>query len=680
MINIESSTKEELIEELKKAQSENCILKAIIKEEKREDSDCKNKEKYQILFDSANDAIFILDKYIIIDCNKKALEMFECTRDEIIGHSPYELSPSNQSDMVNSKEKAEKLILAANSGIPQYFEWTHKKKNGTEFFVDVSLNKYPIEKEFYFQAIIRDISEKKLALKKLQDSEERYKQLAEIFPEVIFECDLKGDITYSNDIGLQKFGYSTDDIKTGLNIINLIAPEDRERVLSQIQKRIKNLTGGFTEYKPLCKDGRTFYALAFSTPVIQNGKVLGIRGFILDITKRKEDEEDLYQRKIKYKNLSAQLEAILDHIPGPVFYKDKKNNFIRVNKNLADAHNKKKEELEGVNLADIYPKEDAEKYYLDDLGVINSGFAKLNIEEPWMTENGLRWVNTNKIPFKNEKGIIIGIIGISFDITDRKQAEIEIHLKNNELAKTNSEKDKFFSIIAHDLKGPFSGIVGLSELLVDLIKEKDYDQIENFANIIVQTSYHIMELLQNLMEWAQSQTGRINYNPVYFEISDVCNDVVNLFAHLVDKKSQIFALELHHCDKVFADKAMISTILRNLISNAIKFTNVGGKITISAETTPTELLISVCDTGIGMHKNAVDKLFKIDECHSKKGTQEEQGTGLGLILCKEFIEKHNGKIWVESQENKGSTFYFTIPINLQRNNESRNIIISEDTI
>jgi PAS domain S-box-containing protein len=253
------------------------------------------------------------------------------------------------------------------------------------------------------------------------------------------------------------------------------------------------------------------------------------------------------------------------------------------------------------------------------------------------------------------------ILEIFVDITRRKQAEDEILFKNEELQKTNAEKDKFFSIIAHDLKNPFNSIIGFSDLLIEQVREKDLEGIEEYAGFIQQSSKRAMGLLMNLMEWAQSETGRMEFNPGFFNLADIVDDITLLLNDSAKQKTISISNTLLSNIPVYADKAMISTILRNLISNSIKFTLPGGKIILAAAKSEAALTVSVIDNGLGIPKDVLDKLFRIDKNYSTSGTQNEQGTGLGLILCKDFIEKHGGEIRVESELGKGSTFYFTIP-------------------
>ena len=272
-----------------------------------------------------------------------------------------------------------------------------------------------------------------------------------------------------------------------------------------------------------------------------------------------------------------------------------------------------------------------------------------------------------------------GFATIFSDITDRKMADEEIKIINNDLEKLNREKDKFFSIIAHDLKSPFNNIMGLSELLIENIKGKDYNEIEKYGEMILFSSHKAVDLLMNLMEWSQTQSGRMIFNPNPLEIYSVIHDEILLHTETANQKSISISAIQNSPIRIFADKAMISTILRNLISNAIKFTKPGGDIVISADVNQNEVIIYVKDTGIGLNKTTIEKLFRIDVNHSTPGTQKEKGTGLGLILCKEFVEKHSGKIWVESNEGKGSTFFFAIPYSIEPEEISADVeVVIED--
>ena len=266
-----------------------------------------------------------------------------------------------------------------------------------------------------------------------------------------------------------------------------------------------------------------------------------------------------------------------------------------------------------------------------------------------------RWIRDFGRPFYDLDHTFLGYIGSCYDITENKNNE-------HKLIELNATKDKFFSVIAHDLRAPLSSIIGFSDHLISEVKARNYEQIGVFANVILQCSTRAMDLLMNLMEWAQSQSGRMEFNPECIEMVSIINKEILLLKGNAEQKfifiSNTLLPEIH----VNADRLMISTVLRNLISNGIKFTQPGGTIIIKSEVKQFELIVSVTDTGVGISKERMAKLFEINENYSTSGTQNEKGTGLGLILCKEFIEKNNGKIWVESESGTGSTFFFSLPL------------------
>ena len=242
------------------------------------------------------------------------------------------------------------------------------------------------------------------------------------------------------------------------------------------------------------------------------------------------------------------------------------------------------------------------------------------------------------------------------------KTELQLTAANESLARTNKEKDKFFSIIAHDLKSPFNAVNGFAQLLFEQVREKDYEGIEQYAELVMDSSNKAVDLLQTLMDWVFSQTGRMVFQPKDIELGSLINDVTPNLKHAANQKSIKLHSKIPEEIKAHADKAMLSTVIRNLISNAIKFTPPGGKIILSAKQNSDRITFSVADTGVGMSEQTLSNLFQLDKVHSTDGTNKEKGTGLGLILCKEFVVNHGGDIWAESQVNKGTTFYFTLPL------------------
>jgi len=243
-----------------------------------------------------------------------------------------------------------------------------------------------------------------------------------------------------------------------------------------------------------------------------------------------------------------------------------------------------------------------------------------------------------------------------------KDANNKLSSSEKNLKELNATKDKFFSIIAHDLKNPFQALLGFSETLFTRHNELTDKEIKEYSKIIYESSQNLFNLLGNLLQWSKSQLGNIKLSPEKINLSDIYDEATSLLTLTADKKNIKLLNKIPDNFIVFADKHIVSTVLRNLVSNAIKFTNQGGEITICSEVNKSEAIVTVSDNGIGIKPENLEKLFKIDYSYSTKGTENEQGTGLGLILCKELIEENNGRIWCESIYGKGSSFYFTLPI------------------
>jgi signal transduction histidine kinase len=234
---------------------------------------------------------------------------------------------------------------------------------------------------------------------------------------------------------------------------------------------------------------------------------------------------------------------------------------------------------------------------------------------------------------------------------------------NKKVTKDSIEKDKFYSIINHDIMNPFNALLGFSQILKDAVKEGDQKEIEECSTIVHQSANRISNLLQNLLVWSRVQNGKLQFLSKSCSINQLVSETVAIISPIAKNKDIKLDWEVKGEINAEIDQNMISSVLQNLGTNAIKFTERGGKVTISAFSESDKLNFIVSDTGLGINEEQLQKLFKLDNASSSRGTDDETGTGLGLIISKEFIEKHGGKIWVESEVGKGSSFYFTIPVN-----------------
>jgi two-component system, sensor histidine kinase and response regulator len=385
----------------------------------------------------------------------------------------------------------------------------------------------------------------------------------------------------------------------------------------------------------------------------KDGNIIGTFGITRDITKAKMAEEELMKSEILNRTL-------IQHLPHRIFVKDPDSKYILCNEIYSKDLGINPKDIVGKNDLDFFTRELSEKFRKDDQAVISKGVQQ-EFEEKYSIANQERWTHVNKVPYRDANGKIVGVLGIFEDITERKHRDEEILLKNELLEVMNAEKDKFFSIIAHDLRSPLSAFVGATQILTEEIQTMDIQEIKNIVVGMKISATNIFTLLENLLEWSRLRRGGLDFIPEKLNLNEKINDCVDVLSEFARKKEIQISVLVPGELEIYADNHMFDTIIRNLVSNALKFSVSGGKVTVKARQIDDQSVeISISDSGIGMSQEFKSKLFKISEKTSRPGTKGEPSTGLGLLLCKEFIEKHNGKIWAESEPGIGSTFYFTL--------------------
>lgn len=375
-----------------------------------------------------------------------------------------------------------------------------------------------------------------------------------------------------------------------------------------------------------------------------------------DITLRKQAEKALMESEEKWRTL-------YEILPVGVLILDKKGNISESNKALSHILGISEDSLQNGLFTDRkYINQDNKPMKFAEFPsslAIDEQRVIRNVEVGIVKDDGNTiWTEVSAAPISlpDAKCVIV-----TTDVTERKRAELLIKNQNLELQKLNSDKDRFLSILGHDLRSPFNALLGLSELLKENIRTYDQDEIEVIAKHINQSAIKAHNLQEDILIWSRSQFGKIPFRPQNLNLKETCLDCIKFLTPEAEAKRIVLSVLVKEETTIFADTDMLKTIIRNLVSNAIKFTNMDGAINISAEQKSKNVTISVSDNGLGIKHETLAGLFDISQINTTTGTEGETGTGLGLLICKELAEKHGGAIWVESVYGKGSVFHFTFP-------------------
>jgi PAS domain S-box-containing protein len=478
---------------------------------------------------------------------------------------------------------------------------------------------------------------------------------------------MENEILFANNAFLKMYGYQLEEI-IGKKIELLRSDKNDPKQISKIHPATMN--GGWHGRLLNRKKDGTEFTIELSTSLIkdENGVVVALVGISRDMTSQIKVEEKLREAQDKYRTLFLELKDA-------VYESSVDGKFIELNPSGLELFSVKTfDDLKHIDIAkEIYLRQDERDQFKKELE--RTGFVS-NYQIDIKRLNGeIATVLETSMAVKNRKGEIIGYRGILRDITEIKKNEerlrllvekfenLNIQLKKSEqeLKELNAAKDRFFSIVAHDLRSPFSSLLSFSEFLVEDIDELPKEEIKSFAEKINESSKTVFSLLENLLQWSRIQTGKIPYEPITFNIYHKVNQIINLLKNNAESKKINVVNDVTSSAIVFADEDMIFSVIQNLLSNAIKFTKESGSIIFRSNSKENDVEISITDNGVGIKEVDMRKLFRMDSHHTTYGTKDEKGSGLGLLLCREMVERNRGKIWVTSKVGEGTTFTFTVP-------------------
>jgi PAS domain S-box-containing protein len=592
-------------------------------------------------------------------------------------------------------------------------EFRFKHKNGHWHWImgrGVIVERDENEKPIRFVGTHTDIHKRKNAEIALLKSEQKFKALVNNTADGLLIIHPKNGVEYVSPSYLKISGYDKEtELRRSIeNIADLIHPDEREIVFQNIYTAIENKEDQISYvYRVKHKNGNYIWRRDKATfEYDENGEYQRSYVVCSDITKEVKQKQLLDQRKnylvalnqgsniLQDGDFTEQLHKFVELIGNAsnasrtcVFKNHKDDNGRLLMSQITEyvapgiAPKSFEPELKDIPYADVFPRWEeqlsknkmisgrvaefplSERKYIEPQGILAILIIPIIIEtEFWgfigfdNCTNDKEWQNTEieYLTASAEK--------ISNRIKEDHKKNI-LKRKNVELEQANATKDRFISILGHDLKGPFNSILGLAELLVENIDEYGKDKIKQFANAIYDTSNETYILLSNLLEWSKIQRDKATFNPINLVLKNLAKKSIKPMKQSAIDKRIAIEIKIPENIEIEADEAMLNTIIRNLVNNAIKFTPEKGLVILSAEKTNSFIKLHITDTGVGMHEETVNSLFKLDKTRTTRGTKGEKGTGFGLLLCKEFVDKHNGSIHVKSEPEKGTTFTIQIPIN-----------------
>ncbi|OIP03928.1 MAG: hypothetical protein AUJ97_03570 [Bacteroidetes bacterium CG2_30_32_10] len=648
----------------------------ITKQKELELSLVKSEEKYRSLIDSQSEGIgFIDESETITFANPETERIFGLPSNKLIGKNMKEFLSEENYKYIVSQTNLRK------NGIKEIYEIEIIQPSGKSKNIFItSTPKFDKQKHFIGSlCIFRDITENKLLQNTLRESEQRFKELADLLPGIVFETDIQGNFTFLNQKALELFGYSEDDLYKGISVFQLFTKKDNPKMQTNFMKLLERGKIIYREFVAQKKDNTLMPVLVHANVIKIKNKKIGIRGIAIDISDRNKWEHELIQSKsllsetqkmakigsFEYDALSHQL-IFSDSFFNILEINDEalKNNFTLFNY-LIYVHVDDRKIFEKIYMSEFDDTEDSEYIYriLDSKGKIKYILSYTTI---------LKDINNDPIK-------------LIFTIQDVTQQKINDELvKNAELAKQTAQiKQQLLANLSHEIRTPMNGIMGMSEFLLNT--KLNTNQLD-YVSTIKKSTESLLNVINEILTLTRLEKGKMKLILNEFSLESIINEVKSLFDSNFIEKNIKFIIETSNKipEIIIADETHIKEIIINLISNAVKFTK-NGSITIKSSLIAEEnsnivVKIEIIDTGIGISKENIDNVFvKFMQVDSSL-TKTNQGIGLGLAITKELVELMEGEIGIESEINKGSNFWFTFNAQATDKKKELNISVAAGTI
>ncbi len=498
---------------------------------------------------------------------------------------------------------------------------------------------------------VSDVSKQVRAENTLRDREQYLNAILETTRDGFWTLDMAGRVTEVNAAYRDMSGYTNNELRQ-MSIPDLDALEKPNETEDRIKRIIAKGSECF-ETRHRRKDGSLF-DVEVSVSYIESGGGKLVC-FCRDITDRKQAEALLRHREEEFR-------AMAENAPDIVARFDQHFRHVYINRIIEKHTSKHREEFIGKTNEDLNMPEEHVKLWHGKLEKVFHSGQETEMFFDFSTLAGRKHYHSRIVPEFAPDGTVASVLSITRDITEQHEAENEIRRINQRLEIANAEKDKLFSIIAHDLKSPMSGLVTSTEMLANqpgMFSEKDFRFLSRELHASAKNSF---ELLEDLLQWARMSQGGIDYAPIPSSLDELLNMGLSTAQDLAKNKEIALRRDIDPSLTVLVDQPMIKTVIRNILFNAIKFTPRHGEIVITARQAEQKATMTIQDNGMGMDEQMLSSLFTLEKGKLRLGTDGEKGTGLGLVLCKQFIEKHGGQIWLKSHPGQGTTVSFTLPM------------------
>ncbi|WP_052514951.1 PAS domain S-box protein [Dethiosulfatarculus sandiegensis] len=647
-----------------------------------------SEHRYRVLFDNANDAAFIIKNRKIVDCNKRSLEIFKCSRQDILGKSPDELSPEIQPNGKASRELSDLFLSTADRKGRTEFSWTHRRYDGALFLAEVSLNVIEIAGELYELSITRDVTKRKQAEEALHESEYRFRSLLEQSPlsTLIFRAD--GALVFMNKAFSRLWNLTPEQVEYFYTEYNIF----RTSILrsQDISQTVKQAFAGKTAktkpifiqslpiQNPLFKETRfpPRWLVVFAYPVKDS------KGNLKQVVLTYEDNTAAVQAEKRLRESEEKYRLLFEEAGVLVSVCDRQGRIIMVNNLLAGLLGKTPQELLGT------PTDPISSEYFRNIKpimdeVMDTG-EKRRLEHSVVLANEKRFLLSSFQPVWASKGEITSAQVISQDITTRKQAEDAIQTMNQrletmvenrtrELARAkeaaeaaNRSKSAFLANMSHEIRTPMNGVIGLAELLLNT--SLDQEQLEYAAGIKT-SAKSLLSVINDILDFSKIEAGKLTLESIHFSLRETLYESLRPLAPKIHEKGLELIVNVSDKtpDQLIGDPGRLRQVIINLVNNALKFTS-RGEILLSVDSAfqPGEpkasLEFKIKDTGIGIAFDKQKDIFQAFEQADGSTTRKFGGTGLGLAIVKHLVEMMGGEMGLESLPGLGSSFSFTLDL------------------